>query len=169
MVKSKKSKPSCHTCAWRSAGPVDESGGRLIYRCCDPDSLLYRRIVFAGQSCRLYEREELFGAVASVDVSKAPAAASKKKTHSHPGRHTTPEASPPVHVSEHAVYRYLEWIVGIDMEEIRRKIATPSVLAKVRAGAHTVKTKEATYLAAHNTIVTTMPPKTENGNPEGKR
>ena len=166
MVKPEKSKPSCHTCAWRSAGPIDESGARPIYRCCGPDSLRYGRFVLAGQSCRLYEREELLAEVAVDDVPQKPVADSQAPPSSQSERHTTQEDTPPVQVSEHAVFRYLEQVVGVDMDDIRRKIATPSVVAEVKAGARIIKTEEATYLAAHNTIVTTMPPRPENGSPE---
>ena len=57
-------------------------------------------------------------------------------------------------VSDHAVVRYLERFMGIDVDEIRCKILTPTVKGAIEAGAKTFISEGITYCIKNNVITT---------------
>lgn len=58
----------------------------------------------------------------------------------------------PVVVSDHAVVRYLERALGIDIEHVRRQILAPSVLDAVRAGLSRIRTPLGVVVVRDGTV-----------------
>ena len=57
-------------------------------------------------------------------------------------------------VSDHAIIRYLERVMGYDIENIRERILSDPVRDSIKLGANSVKTAEATFVVHDNVIVT---------------
>jgi hypothetical protein len=57
-------------------------------------------------------------------------------------------------VTDHAVLRFMERVLNIDVEEIRRAIATPGLVAAFRAGASKYADGNVEYILKDNGVVT---------------
>ena len=57
-------------------------------------------------------------------------------------------------VSEHAVVRYMERVMGFDIESLREKILTPTVMDAMKCGATKVKADNMTVWIKGNEITT---------------
>lgn len=57
-------------------------------------------------------------------------------------------------VSDHALLRYIERAHGIDIEALRAKVLTPSVVTAIKAGASAVKSSVGTMVIKGTTVVT---------------
>lgn len=65
----------------------------------------------------------------------------------------TPPAEPGV--SDHAVVRYMERVLGLDVDAIRREILTPERADMIRFGAHVIKAP-GYILRVENRVVVTV-------------
>jgi hypothetical protein len=63
----------------------------------------------------------------------------------------------PTPITDHALLRYLERAKGLDVEAIRREIATPELRAAIAAGAKTYSVENWTYVIEGGAIVTVRP------------
>lgn len=60
-------------------------------------------------------------------------------------------------VSDHAVVRYLERVVGVDMDSIRSRIMTPTVELAIRSGVTRIRLAEGVIVATDGMITTFLP------------
>jgi hypothetical protein len=60
-------------------------------------------------------------------------------------------------VSDHAVVRYLERVMGIDVESVRRRIMTPRIEAAIKAGVTRIRTAEGVVVSRQGVITTWLP------------
>lgn len=61
-----------------------------------------------------------------------------------------------IEVSDHAVLRYIERKLGIDIEAIRAEIASPTTIAAIKAGALSVVSEGFRYVIRGNRIVSVL-------------
>ena len=66
------------------------------------------------------------------------------------------QANVKVTVSDHAIIRYIERVMALDIESIRKRILTDTVCQAVKLGAKSVKTADATFVVSGNVIVTVV-------------
>jgi hypothetical protein len=59
-------------------------------------------------------------------------------------------------VSDHAVLRYIERVMGVDVEQIRRGLLTPLVRQAMIAGAKQVTIEGVTFVIDNQTLVTVV-------------
>ena len=71
----------------------------------------------------------------------------------------------PVHVSDHAVLRYLERFAGIDTEAVRKMIEEKAAAA-VKAGALSLKIDGVVFLMKGNTVTTCLTSEMRNNQRE---
>ena len=73
-----------------------------------------------------------------------------------------PKVTPPVkaHVSEHAVLRYLERVMGLDMDAVRKAILTADHVEAIERGARRIHMPDAgvTLMISETGVVTTCMP-----------
>ena len=62
-----------------------------------------------------------------------------------------------MHVTDHALIRYLERHHGFDLDKYRRELMTKTVREAIRAGATSVKMKGGTLVLRGSTVVTFKP------------
>lgn len=68
-----------------------------------------------------------------------------------------------IRVSDHAVVRWLERVYGLDMDELRARIAdVPGLSTAVKLGATRVPVDGLVYCFEENTLVTISPPNTQD-------
>ena len=60
-------------------------------------------------------------------------------------------------VSDHAVVRYLERVMGIDVESVRKRIMTPVIEAAIKAGVTRIRTAEGVVVSRQGVITTWLP------------
>lgn len=70
-----------------------------------------------------------------------------------------------VRVSDHALLRYIERVNGIDFDDARRSILTPTVVEAIRAGAKRVRVDGMVYIIKDKTIVTIITAEMAKGHP----
>jgi CRISPR/Cas system-associated endonuclease Cas3-HD len=68
-------------------------------------------------------------------------------------------ATPPIHVTDHAIVRYMERVYGIDIERIRAELASPTAALADRIGAPFVILKSGHRAAVRDGCVQTVLPK----------
>jgi hypothetical protein len=69
-----------------------------------------------------------------------------------------PCATPPTEpgVSDHAVVRYMERVLGLDVDAIRREILTPERAQAIKFGAHVIKAEGYVLRVEKNVVVTVL-------------
>lgn len=72
-----------------------------------------------------------------------------------------PEIPQETGVSDHAVVRYLERVVGFDVEALRRRILTPTVEAAIRSGVTRIRTADGVIVVRQGLVTSYLP--RENG------
>lgn len=65
-------------------------------------------------------------------------------------------------VSDHALMRYLERIIGIDIDSIRKGILTPEVVSSIKSGAKKIRSNGFVFLIKDGTIATILKHKMSN-------
>lgn len=63
-----------------------------------------------------------------------------------------------VRVSDHAILRLIERKYNIDVEELRREILQPTVVAALRMGAKGIVHEGLEYVLANKTVITIIKP-----------
>lgn len=66
--------------------------------------------------------------------------------------------APEPRLSDHAILRYIERAYGIDIEAIKAKIMTPTVIQAIKNGASAVTAEGVKFKVVDNTIVTAIIP-----------
>ncbi|PZQ45235.1 MAG: hypothetical protein DI551_07965 [Micavibrio aeruginosavorus] len=61
-----------------------------------------------------------------------------------------------IHVSDHALVRWLERVHGIDVDALRAKMLTSAQIRHIENGASVIKSKGHQYVVENNTIVTVI-------------
>lgn len=69
--------------------------------------------------------------------------------------------SKPIHVTDHAVVRYFERVLGVDVDLIRKELSSPTVQLADRIGAPFVILKSGHRAAIRDGCVQTILPKRE--------
>lgn len=67
---------------------------------------------------------------------------------------TAPKPKPTI--SEHALLRFIERVLGFDVESIRRRVMTEGVVSAMEKGATAVTIEGVRFIVRNNTIVTTV-------------
>tara|TARA_R110000803_G_scaffold35580_2_gene76867 strand:+ start:1020 stop:1313 length:294 start_codon:yes stop_codon:yes gene_type:complete len=62
-------------------------------------------------------------------------------------------------ISDHALVRYCEYELGVDFDELRKKLLTPDAIKRIRMGAATIPYGNGKLMVADNTITTFIPNK----------
>ncbi|AYJ87652.1 hypothetical protein D3Y57_19145 [Sphingomonas paeninsulae] len=68
-----------------------------------------------------------------------------------------------MYVSDHAVLRYIERVIGLDVEAVRVKIASPTVQKAVDFGCETVVLGTGQRIILHGDVAVTVLPKGARG------
>jgi hypothetical protein len=61
-------------------------------------------------------------------------------------------------ISDHALLRFIERILGIDVDALRGRILTQGVVAAIKAGASAVEVEGVKFVVKRGVIVTTLAP-----------
>jgi hypothetical protein len=59
-------------------------------------------------------------------------------------------------ISDHALLRYIERVIGIDLDELRRQIMTPTLESAIRMGAKSLVDNGVTYRIQNGKVITLM-------------